>query len=190
MKKSAIYTRTGDTGKTSLVGGERILKSDERINLYGDIDELNSSLGIVVSFLKAERLPKQEIILDLLLEIQSSLFNLGSHMACMKKDWEKFKLPKLSDDLIFKIESQIDTLDNCLPQLKNFILPGGSQLSAFTHTSRTICRRVERQLVDFAQEDSAPDNAILFVNRLSDYLFVIARYFNLELGHKEILWNS
>ena len=190
MKKSGLYTKTGDAGNTSLVGGERISKSDSRIDLYGDIDELNSTIGLVVSFITDSKIEHLENIMNILQLTQSNLFNLGSHMACLSTDWEKYKLTPIDTDFITQLESSIDLVDSKLPRLKNFVLPGGSKASSFSHLARTICRRAERKLVMFGEVDDLPGNALILLNRLSDYLFVIARYFNLQLGHTEILWKN
>lgn len=193
MKKSRLYTKTGDNGQTSLVGGERVLKSDLRINLYGDIDELNSSIGVVISFLKDEDFRSSQFVdncISILHLIQTNLFNLGSLTACLSADWKKYSLPEIDSSIISILEEEIDKVDSTLPPLKNFILPGGSKVAAFGHMSRTICRRVERKLVQFSEIDNTPINGIVFINRLSDYLFAITRQFNSELGHADILWNG
>lgn len=191
MGKSAVYTRTGDQGETSLVSGSRLPKSDERIDLYGEVDELNSHLGLLVAHLEASDVKKEtkENFFTVSQDIQSALFNLGSFLACEEEYWEKYKLPQISDELIKTIEVQIDELDGKLPALKNFILPGGSVVGAQAHVARTVCRKVERKLVLFNNHGHAfPTNSLILLNRLSDFLFVIARYFNLELNKAETIW--
>lgn len=193
MKKSAIYTRKGDTGETSLVSGNRLSKSDERIDLYGEVDELNSHLGLLLSHLEVSDIKdkaKKDLV-KLSQSIQSALFNLGSFLACEEELWEKFQLPEINDELIKTLEIQIDRLDSVLPPLKNFILPGGSVLGAQAHITRTVCRKVERKLVLFHQHGHAfPKNSLILLNRLSDYLFVAARFFNSELKKTETIWKT
>jgi cob(I)alamin adenosyltransferase len=175
-----IYTKTGDKGQTALVSGKRISKDDNRIELYGEVDELNSFIGVVVS--KAE--------VPFLKRIQNELFNLGSLLACESENWAKFNLPVLSESIVQSIEEQIDEIQKELPALKNFILPGGSEASAATHVCRVVCRRVERNLISFARENSLeiPEQSICFLNRLSDYFFVLARKLNKDAKVSEIIW--
>lgn len=186
MKKSKIYTRTGDEGKTGLVSGNRTFKSDLRIDLYGELDELNSRLGYSCSLLGSEF--KHEI--EFIHYLQSSLFDLGSNMACEFENREKFNLPQLSEKLIREIEDEIDKMDGELEPLKNFILPGGSQAAASIHLVRTGARSVERKLVHYENEtkETLPPLSIIFLNRLSDYFFVLARFLNKKQGQPEILW--
>ena len=190
MKKAKVYTKTGDKGQTGLVSGTRVSKGSERLNLYGDVDELNSHLGLLIS-----QLVVNNCLLDearFLESIQSKLFDLGSNLACEKDKAEKFKLPQIKVNNITDIESHIDQLDQVLIPLKHFILPGGSLASAQAHICRTVCRRVERELVSFSENnpDQLPDLSLEFLNRLSDYLFVVARAINNELEIDEILWQK
>ncbi|MGZ3789275.1 MAG: cob(I)yrinic acid a,c-diamide adenosyltransferase [Bacteriovorax sp.] len=184
MKKAAVYTRTGDKGTTGLVGGARIKKSDPRIHLYGEVDELNSFIGAGISLL--------EVNFDkrFLREIQSSLFDLGSNLACEKDKRDQFKLPQIKESLIIKLEGEIDRMDSTLPPLHTFILPGGAPEASAFHVCRTVCRRVERQLVDFEEQHSGevPERALIFMNRLSDYFFVLSRFLNKEKTIDEIIW--
>ncbi|MDD4974286.1 MAG: cob(I)yrinic acid a,c-diamide adenosyltransferase [Bacteriovorax sp.] len=184
MKKATVYTRTGDEGTTGLVGGTRIKKSDPRIYLYGEVDELNSHIGLGISFL-----PK-DFDLKFLHEIQSSLFDLGSNLACEKEKREQFKLPQVKDTLIERLEKEIDQMDSLLPPLKTFILPGGSLEASAFHVCRTVCRKVERQLVDFEDQHpgEVPESGLRFINRLSDYFFILARYANHLKKIEEIQW--
>lgn len=187
MKKSKIYTKTGDQGDTSLVSGNRTPKSDLRIDLYGELDELNSRIGFSSSLMTQVELRE---IQQFLHEIQSSIFDLGSNMACELENRAKFKLPQVSLSFIEKIEREIDNLDAKLEPLKHFILPGGSSLSASLHLCRTNARSVERKLVSYFEstKEELPENSIVFLNRLSDYFFVLARYAN-KLQHiEEIKW--
>lgn len=184
MKKSALYTRTGDMGTTALVGGTRIKKSDPRIHLYGEVDELNSFIGLAVSFLD------KSFEKSFFTEIQSSLFDLGSNLACEKESRAQFKLPQVKESLIKNIETEIDKMDATLKPLHNFILPGGSSEASTFHVCRTVCRRVERQMVDFEEQHPGeiPESALRFINRLSDYFFVLARFVNQIRNIEEISW--
>lgn len=184
MKKAAVYTRTGDKGTTGLVGGTRIKKNDPRIHLYGEVDELNSYIGVGISFLP------QSVDKKFLHDIQSSLFDLGSNLACEKEKRAQFKLPQIKDVLIERLENEIDQMDAVLPPLKTFILPGGSLEAAAFHVCRTVSRRVERQMVDFEDQHpgEVPASALRFMNRLSDYFFILARYANHMKDIEEIHW--
>lgn len=184
MKKSKIYTKTGDRGDTGLVGGSRIKKNDPRISLYGEVDELNSCIGFSISLLP-DNFDK-----NVLQKIQSSLFDLGSNLACEKEKRLTLNLPKISEDLVSKLEAEIDKLDSSLLPLKNFILPGGDPAAASFHVCRTICRRLERSLVNFdeAFPEDVPASAMKYINRLSDYFFVLARFVNSLKKCEETLW--
>lgn len=186
MKKAAVYTRSGDNGSTGLVGGTRIRKSDPRIHLYGEVDELNSEIGVAVSLL-----PK-EFDKNFLYEIQSALFDLGSNLACEKDKRLQFKLPQIKSEFVERLEKEIDIMDSGLPLLKTFILPGGSPEASAFHVCRTVSRRVERQMVDFEDQHAGEvsEIALRFMNRLSDYFFILARYLNHIKSIKEISWVS
>lgn len=190
MAKSKVYTKTGDKGQTGLVSGTRVSKGSERLSLYGDVDELNSHLGMLISLLRNENCLGDEA--DFIEEIQSKLFDLGSNLACEKENAEKYKLPQITEVYITKLEEHIDSLDKNLVPLKNFILPGGCIASSQAHICRTVCRRVERELVHFndSNPDQLPSLSIEFLNRLSDYLFITARAINNELEVDEILWRK
>lgn len=188
MKKASVYTRGGDKGETSLVSGNRISKGNQRIDLYGEVDELNSFIGSACT-----ELFKKSIDLDLynyLQNIQSRLFDLGSNLACEFELSEKYKLPQLLDEEILKMEDYIDVLNSKVEILKHFILPGGEEIASRFHLCRTVCRRVERSLVRFSNESSEqlPKNSIQFINRLSDFLFMASRYTNMLAGTKEVQW--
>lgn len=184
MKKAAVYTRTGDKGLTGLVGGERIKKSDPRIHLYGEVDELNSYIGLAISLLNPS------FDRSTLQQIQSILFDLGSNLACEEDKRAQFKLPQIQESAIEKLESDIDQMDSQLLPLKHFILPGGDPAAAAFHVCRTVCRRIERLMVDFEdlRPGFIPTNALRFVNRLSDYFFIISRYINADKKIEETLW--
>ena len=184
MKKAAVYTRTGDNGTTGLVGGTRITKSDSRIHLYGEVDELNSYIGLGLSQLD------KSFNKTFLLQIQSILFDLGSNLACEQDKRAQFKLPQIKSSSIEKMENDIDQMDSSLAPLKNFILPGGDPAAAAFHVCRTVCRRIERQMVDFDESvpGEVPENALRFINRLSDYFFILSRYINFTKNVEETLW--
>ncbi len=186
MKKSNVYTKTGDVGTTGLVGGTRIRKSDPRIHLYGEVDELNSHIGMAMSLLPSD------FDLTLLLKIQSSLFDLGSNLACEQEKRSLYKLPQIKDHLITSLENDIDQMDSSLVPLRNFILPGGDPAASAFHICRTVCRRLERQMVDFEEHHNGevPEKALIFINRLSDYFFVISRYVNAIKKIEETIWVS
>jgi cob(I)alamin adenosyltransferase len=188
MKKSKIYTRTGDTGETGLVSGNRTQKSDLRIDLYGELDELNSRIGLACSYL-SEYVEFQEVV-QFLHHAQSAIFDLGSNLACEVENRSKYNLPQISNDFIKNVEHQIDVLDADLPELKNFILPGGTITASAIHLCRTSTRSVERKLVHYFNDtkEELPPNSVIFLNRLSDYLFVLARYVNKIKGVNEINW--
>ena len=188
VKKSNLYTKTGDEGETSLVSGSRFLKSDLRIKLYGEVDELNSWIGLLVSQIGNEKLERNSRFFQ---NVQSSLFNLGSLLAFESELWEKYKLPQIPKGILKECEELIDEMDSLVPKLKNFILPGGSVLAANAHIARTKCRAVERSLVEFKDKGfTTPIHSLSLLNRLSDQLFVFARYVNLLDNKKEIIWDS
>ncbi|MCB1189308.1 MAG: cob(I)yrinic acid a,c-diamide adenosyltransferase [Leptospiraceae bacterium] len=179
-----IYTKSGDSGKTSLASGKRVSKSNVLVDLYGTCDELNSSIGMTIAFLKEGSDLKNQLI-----PIQNILFELGSELAGFRPK-EKLGSVISEEDITF-LEQAIDGFQEKLPPLKNFILPGGSKAAAFLQFSRTICRRLERMMVT-AQEEQQEifDQSLIFVNRLSDYLFVAGRTANLEEGIEDIKWLS
>lgn len=187
---SKIYTKTGDSGETGLVNGKRISKADPRIDLYGDVDDLNSKIGYSISHLNLN--PKFSSIGIFLERIQCALFDLGSNLACEAGFRTKFNLPQIHLDLVLELEANIDTLVTSLPPLTNFILPGGSLTASSLHLCRTSARSCERKLVSFQilTKEDIPDNSLIFLNRLSDYFFVLSRYVNKEEGIKEIVWKK
>ncbi len=187
MKKSLIYTRSGDEGKTSLVSGSRVKKSNLRINMYGDLDELNSFIGLAISYLDRKKFNNEVSILE---KIQHIIFDLGSNLACEKNRRADFKLPFVKKKDVVMLENAIDDMDSKLHKLKCFILPGGSVAGAHFHVCRTICRRVERMMIlfeDSTDESNSPQD-LAFMNRLSDYFFVLSRYINKLLDKEEVYW--
>lgn len=188
MKKSKVYTKTGDQGETGLVSGNRTLKSDIRIDLYGELDELNSRIGFSSSNLSQD-LEFQQIV-NFLHHVQSAIFDLGSNLACEVENRAKYKLPQISKEFVEDLEFEIDKLDAELEPLKNFVLPGGSIAASSIHLCRTNARSVERKLIHYFQatKEELPENSLIFINRLSDYFFVLARYVNKLKGVPEINW--
>lgn len=183
MKKSFVYTRTGDKGTTSLIGGTRVSKFDIRLEAYGTVDELNSQIGLLISFMKN----KDDI--EFLRVVQHKLFDIGSHLAT---DQEKTKLHKTSlidESEVEEMEKYIDKMDAGLPQLKSFILPGGTSASSAAQVCRTVCRRGERRILELAEQVSVSSVLIAYINRLSDFFFVLARKLNFEEEQVEIYWN-
>lgn len=187
-----IYTKKGDQGETCLVSGEKVLKSHARLESYGTLDELNSTLSVAISHLHLS--PKKSELLryigDILFQIQNDLFNIGSQLACNDEKMQK-KLPTISESDIKKQESKIDELEQSLSPLKNFILPGGSISSSSFHISRTVCRRAERLCIKLRDDNTAVDPLLIqYLNRLSDLLFVIARFCNKIEGFPEVEWKT
>lgn len=167
-----IYTKTGDDGTTGLFNGARVKKSNQRVNLYGTTDELNSIIGLAVSASEKEELNQD------LEKINNLIFDLGSDLATPLDPPPKFEVPRISSNHIDWLEKRIDKYDESLEPLKTFILPGGSMQAAFLHQARTVCRRAERLAVELSEEEDLGDYAVKFLNRLSDYLFAAARYSN------------
>lgn len=184
-----IYTRTGDKGKTSLIGGARVSKSNLRLEAYGTVDELNSFLGQLVAELGRElKSPEFSSLKTELEEIQSDLFNLGSRLACEDAKLRE-GLPGVDAKHIEHFEKRMDEFSASLTPLKNFILPGGTPAASIAHVARTVCRRAERDCVALLESgETVEDEVIKYVNRLSDYLFVLARYINKLGGSSETLW--
>jgi cob(I)alamin adenosyltransferase len=163
-----IYTKTGDKGLTSLIGGTRVPKYNLRIESYGTVDELNSYIGMI------RDLAVRDVYIDILKEIQDRLFTIGAALAS-DPEKSKMKIPDLHLKDIEMLETQIDAMNEVLPDLKHFILPGGSQIVSFCHISRCVCRRAERIVVHLAEESFVDEKVIIYLNRLSDFLFVFAR---------------
>lgn len=177
-----IYTKTGDTGTTSLVGGTRISKGDLKIESYGTVDELNSWIGLVRD--QAVNESRKEI----LKEIQDRLFTIGADLASEPEQVRKKKLPDLLDEDILLLENEMDKMDAEIPPLRAFILPGGHQSVSYTHIARTVCRRAERLSIRLSAEEEVNQMIIKYLNRLSDYLFVLSRKMTQELGSEEVAW--
>ncbi len=178
-----IYTKTGDAGKTSLIGGTKVLKNDPRIEAYGTVDELNSYIGVVSDHCDEEHAK------NILKEIQDRLFTIGSELACDPGKETKMRIPDLHESDIELLEKEMDKMDAELPQMKNFILPGGMPAVSFMHVARCVCRRAERRCVNLKENDSKVEPMIIkYLNRLSDYLFMLSRYTGMKNNAPEIIW--
>jgi cob(I)alamin adenosyltransferase len=180
-----IYTKTGDKGSTSLIGGTKVPKNDIRIETYGTVDELNSWIGLINDQLNHEELR------DELKEIQDRLFTIGSSLATDAEKESKMKLPDLNNSDIEFLEKKIDAMTAALPLMKNFILPGGHVTVSSIHITRCVCRRAERLAVNMQQHELFVDEKVIqYLNRLSDYLFTLARFVTQKLGVEEIPWKA
>lgn len=189
-----IYTKAGDEGQTSLVGGHRVSKGEDRLEAYGTVDELNSVLGLLIADIATlppqAQTPKIKNVVSLLSQIQNLLFTVGSRLAC---DNQKTldQLPKLEESAILALEKAIDDYQGQLPPLTEFILPGGERTASLAHLGRTVCRRAERATVRLLSSSFPPEALLIrYLNRLSDYLFVLARVLNLWLGGPETKWKK
>ena len=178
-----IYTKTGDLGKTSLIGGTKVPKSHLRIESYGTIDELNSYIGLVSDLAPDDH---SKIMLK---EIQDRLFTIGSSLACDPEKEPLMKIPDLKEADIVLLENEIDKMNEALSPMKHFILPGGHPAVSTTHVARCVCRRAERLCVNMQEHNLFVDPLVIkYTNRLSDYLFVLSRYVGHLLGVAEIAW--
>ena len=179
-----LYTRKGDDGTTALGGGQRVPKESLRVQAYGTVDELNSHIGLALAYGLTDKLNA------ILLIVQNELFHLGSDLCFVESDKEKYQIPQIEDRHVSTLEKHIDELTAIVGPLKNFILPGGSIGSAHLHVARTVCRRAEREVVQLSQEEKIGSYVIQYLNRLSDALFVMARYENYECEMPEPLWDT
>ena len=180
-----IYTKTGDEGKTSLIGGTKVFKSDLRIETYGTIDELNSHIGLVIDYTPDEH---QRGILK---QVQDRLFVIGSSLACDPDKETGMHIPDLKEEDITLLEKEMDSMHEKLPPMKHFILPGGHAAVSSTHIARCVCRRAERLCVNMQRHELFIEPLIIkYLNRLSDYLFVLARFTARELHVPEIIWRG
>ncbi|NQZ78405.1 MAG: cob(I)yrinic acid a,c-diamide adenosyltransferase [Ekhidna sp.] len=177
-----LYTKTGDKGKTSLLGGKKVSKADLRIESYGNVDELNSFIGHLKDHDGVENRLKQQLYW-----IQEHLFSIGSILAT-ESDFSGFELPTVTKTEVEQLEVWIDKFDKEVPSLKNFILPGGHPAVSLAHICRTVCRRTERSIISLNEHDEIDEAILQFMNRLSDYLFIFARAIGHILGVKEIPW--
>lgn len=185
-----IYTKTGDKGETSLFGGKRVKKYNLRIEAYGTVDELNSYIGLI----RDQKIDQRSF--DSLIKIQNQLFTLGAMLATsldkelLKNGKDRLKIPKISDTEITFLEQEMDFMNTFLKQMTHFILPGGHTTVSFCHIARCICRRAERISVELNENEIVNENILVYLNRLSDYLFVLARKLTFDNSVTEIPWNS
>lgn len=180
-----IYTKTGDLGKTSLIGGTKVLKSNIRIESYGTVDELNSHIGYL-----SDLIGDENSILNLR-EIQDRLFTIGSTLACDPEKDTKMKIPDIHEEDIVFLENEMDKMNEVLPEMRSFLLPGGHISVSSAHIARCVCRRAERICVRMQEENLEISPIIIkYLNRLSDYLFIISRYAGKIHGAKEIPWKA
>lgn len=177
-----IYSRKGDDGTTGLLGGVRVSKHHARIEAYGNVDELNSYIGLLRDLLQ----PGPHA--DMLVVIQDRLFTIGSRLALDPSHEGKMKLPELSSDDVLALENAMDVMDSQLPPMTNFVLPGGHPVNSHCHIARCICRRAERSIVFLAEQSSVEPLILEYMNRLSDYLFVLSRKIGVEKGAVETPW--
>jgi len=184
MKITKVYTKTGDKGTTSLVGGVRIRKSSERIEAYGTVDELSSQLGLLAAYLD-EGGDKETVE-----RIQNNLFNVCSNLATDTTQTPLYPSAKLNEGEIERIEAEIDAILAQMPEKQGFILPGGTVAAAQAHVCRAVCRRAERRIVALSETAPLSPDIMQYVNRLSDYLFVLAKKLNFLAGRKEITWQN
>ena len=183
MKKSKLYTRTGDTGQTSLIGGARADKDSARLEAYGTLDELNAHIGLLHSLATDPRVSAA------LLWLQHRLFDIGAYLACPPDSTYQIPVGVTPAD-ITRLETDIDTLDATLPPLNNFVLPSGTPDAAHAHIARTIARRAERRIITLARTATIHPDLLRFINRLSDYLFALARFNNISAHVNEIFWHK
>ncbi|MBK7184226.1 MAG: cob(I)yrinic acid a,c-diamide adenosyltransferase [Bacteroidetes bacterium] len=176
-----VYTKTGDKGETSLIGGTRVPKHHIRIESYGTVDELNSYIGLI----RDQNIDEQSK--TVLIEIQDRLFTIGSSLAS-DPEKSKMKIPDLKEEDIVFLEKEIDKMDELLPEMKSFVLPGGHTTVSFCHIARCVCRRAERLTIQLSENDYVNELVIKYLNRLSDYLFVLSRKLSLDLKASEIPW--
>lgn len=184
MKITKVYTRTGDKGTTSLVGGVRIKKSDIRLEAYGTVDELNAHLGLLASMMDSGE--EQTLIV----RIQNNLFNVCTHLATDQSQTPLYPSAQLAKDEVELLEQNIDQMMARLPEAQGFILPGGCPAAAQAHVCRTVCRRAERRIAALAEVATVGPDIVQYINRLSDFLFVLVKIINFNTGKQEILWQK
>jgi len=176
-----VYTKTGDKGQTSLFGGKRVPKHDIRIDAYGTVDELNSYIGLI----RDQDIDKKSI--ETLIEVQDRLFTLGSILATEPGN-TKVKVPQLHSQDILLLENEIDAMNEHLPEMRSFVLPGGHTTVSFCHVTRCVCRRAERLISNLSENEEIDELVLQYLNRLSDYLFVLARKIVIDKEVKEVEW--
>ncbi len=185
VRLNKIYTRQGDGGMTSLAGGQKIKKNAKRIIAYGTVDELNSNLGVVLTGKMFDKIPDD--FFDKIKRIRNELFNLGTTLAVLPND-RRENTPEITMDNIELLEREMDLMNERLSPLNSFLLPGGCYTASYLHVARAVCRRCEQMIVDLNFEEPLDGLEIAYINRLSDWLFVAARYANFLTGTEEQLW--
>lgn len=183
-KITKVYTRTGDEGTTGLGGGQRVAKESLRVAAYGTVDELGSFLGVALAAGLAKPL------VEPLTRVQNDLFHLGSDLCIVEEDKQRLKVPRMEARHVEFLEELMDELSESLEPLKNFILPGGTLGAAHLHVARAVCRRAERDVVALSRQEKIGENVVRYLNRLSDALFVAARFENAQGGGTDVLWDS
>lgn len=184
VRITRVYTRTGDTGETALVGGRRVPKDSPRIEAYGTVDELNSAIGVALA---AGVVPE---LAERLRAIQNELFHLGSDLCILEEDKARMPVPRIEERHVVALEKTMDALTEALTPLENFVLPGGTPGAAALHVARTVCRRAERRVIALSRVEAVGPKTIVYLNRLSDALFVMARFENARRGVPDVLWDS
>ena len=184
MKITKVYTRRGDMGKTSLVGGQRVSKASERLEAYGTVDELNSHLGLLAAMLT------DDVEKSMIVRIQSCLFNVCTNLATDQEKTPLYPSAYLPEGAINELEQKVDDIMRLLPEHQGFILPGGTCEAAQAHVCRTVCRRAERRIVALSEVSQITPEILQYVNRLSDYLFVLAKKINFNANQSEIVWQN
>lgn len=182
-----IYTKTGDKGQTSLLGGTRVSKSDIRVEAYGTVDELNAFIANLKDILNIDRMDEE--VISCLHKINKNLFDIGSLLA-LESEKYKGKMAQFDPKSIQVLEQQIDMMDETLPKLRDFILPGGHPSVSLCHICRTVCRRAERRIVALAENVPVEEDYMIYINRLSDYLFTLARYIAYTFNVEEDRWHE
>ena len=188
MKHSILYTRTGDSGLTSLVSGNRVRKNHPRIEAYGTLDELNSHIGL----LAAQELPDSHEVIPMLRYLQNRLFDIGAYLATDPDEMPQGRTMSvgISTADVARVEQMTDIIDGSLPPLRRFVLPGGTRPSAIAQIARTVCRRAERRILTLAEEADIDPLVMQFITRMSDFLFALGRFCNVKAGREEIFWEK
>ena len=184
MKITKVYTRGGDMGQTSLVGGQRVSKASVRLEAYGTVDELSSHLGLLAAMLPDDADKK------MIIRIQNCLFNVCTNLATEQETTPLYPSAYLPDGEIEMLEQKVDEIMQLLPERQGFVLPGGTKEAAQAHVCRTVCRRAERRIVALSEIAQITPSVLQYVNRLSDYLFVLAKKINFNVNHSEIVWQN
>jgi len=192
MKIMRVYTKTGDNGTTALVGGVRIKKTDIRLEAYGTVDELNSQIGLLVALIEKQGVENETVgsLREELIRIQNSLFIVGTHLATDQSKTPLYPSAILPEGETEMLEQAIDSMNAQLPEKQGFVLPGGTVAAAQAHVCRTVCRRAERRIAQLAEIAKVGPEIMQYINRLSDYLFILAKIINFNMGHGEIVWQS